>query len=111
MLQTFINTMGINTKIIEEWWEVITLIGAAFFVASLFFDANYINMKHLAGLGFGLMITGISCWCSIKTVYKKVEGGMFTGKIVRFNSVTISLFIIGLLISAFFLALFLWKLI
>lgn len=103
--------MGIVLKKIEEWWEIITIIGAAGFVVSLLFDSPNINMRHLTGLFVGLFIMGISCWASVKTIYKEVPGGIFTGRIVKFTPITKSIFIVGVLITVLFLTLLLIDLI
>lgn len=72
--------MGVNTKIIEEWWEIVTVIGAGFFLCSLFFDTQMINLKHVAGLGIGLITLGVSCWVSARDEYIQAPGGFFTIK-------------------------------
>ena len=103
--------MGIHTKIIEEWWEILTLIGLLCVAAFFILDARFIEMKHLLGLGIGLSIIGLSCWVSVSTVYKKAAGGIFTGKIVRLNPITKALVAIGTIIALLFLSLLLWNLV
>ena len=103
--------MSIHTKVIEEWWEVLTLIGflcvAAFFVL----DAHFIEMKHLLGLGIELIIIGVSCWASLVTKYKEAPGGLFIGKAVKLNPITMTLVVIGAIITLLFLCLLLWELV
>lgn len=103
--------MGVNTKIIEEWWEILTLIGAGFFLCALFFDTQYVNLKHVAGLGIGLITLGVSCWISARNEYSKTYGGYFVTKKVRFTTFTMILFITGVVISLLFLLLLVYGLI
>lgn len=87
---------------IDVWWKAVLIIGIVLFICSMAFDL-FIERRYIAGLGIGLIMIGISNWIAL--VYKNhiLPGGILTVPTYKHNGLTKILFVVGILLSLYFL--------
>ena len=56
---------------IDRWWKVVLWLGVALCGIVLTCDVKIIDAKYLLGLGFGLIIIGISIWALRSIVFSR----------------------------------------
>jgi len=84
-----------NLKL-DRWYGIILYLGVALIAASLFFKPEFLEQKHIFGLGIGMIIVGIAYIISEKHMSEIAYGGILSTKINKHNFVTIVLIIIGI---------------
>lgn len=92
---------------VDKWWKVVLWLGVAFDAIALLFDVQIVNPEHLLGLGFGMIMIGLSMWAAQTTCVKPMLewNGVFEGKATHHNWMSLLVIIIGGLITALFLTL------
>ncbi len=92
---------------VDKWWKVVLWLGVAFEAIALLFYVQIVNPKHLLGLGFGMIMIGLSMWGAQTTCVKPMPelNGFFEGKAAHHNWMTLLGVIVGGLITALFLTL------
>lgn len=102
-------TSFFNNLKIDKWWKGILWLSLFYILSSFFFAPNFINSKHLFGLGFGLLFIGVSYWISDKTYSWIKPANAYTGPTAlvtqeyeEHNFVTITLLVIGVLLFTVF---------
>lgn len=96
--------MGMNF-IIKDWWHAVTLLGVMFTALGFLLDHPCHVMRHIAGLGIGIIIIGIASWMSIYSQCQRVQDIIYTSRTVKYNRVTLPLLIIGCAVFFLFLVL------
>lgn len=94
---------------LETWWGILLYLGVLTCVASLFFDTDFIEEKHLFGLGIGFILIGLSNAIAYRHYSEFKPANAYTGgpgllqwRAIKHSVPTLSLFIIGLLLSMIF---------
>lgn len=96
--------MGMNF-IIKDWWHAVTILGAMFTAIGFLLDHPCHVMRHIAGLGIGIIIIGIASWMSIYSQSQRVQDVIFTSRTVKYNRATLPLLVIGCAVFLLFLVL------
>ena len=94
-----------NLLKLGKWYAIVLYVGIGFMFASIYFKINFIEEKHLFGLGVGMFMIGISFFkaekgkSAIKPPNAYTGGALlFSWKEIRHNPVTKFLLIIGVLL-------------
>lgn len=97
-----------NLKL-DSWYGIITYIGVLMMAASLFFSADFIEERHLFGLGLGFLFIGLSFLIAEKHQNTIKPPDVYTGpaaliswKIIKHNPFTIIILIIGIGLTILF---------
>ena len=90
---------------IDRWWKVVLWLGVALCGIVLTCDVKIIDAKHLLGLGFGLIIIGISIWGAQKHYIQPLPeiNRLAEGPITQHNIVTLCGLITGTILTITFL--------
>jgi len=106
ILMEFLNNIKLNI-----WWKVMVVLGIIMFFSGIYLDTPIVPGKHIAGLGMGFFIIGMTNWAALKHISAFVSGGMLQTKRTVLEPVHRFLLAIGWLITALFGTLILWGLI
>ena len=94
---------------LEEWWQGVLVIGILCCSAALLFRVDFLESKHLFGLGFGMILIGVSLWIATRSLSwikppNAYTGGaaLITQKVVKHNFVTILFLIAGIILVCMF---------
>lgn len=87
---------------IDTWWKAVLLLGLASCAGAGLFDFEFLEEKHLFGLGIGMLLLGIGYWKSWKTISEFGYGGMLSYKGHKFDIISFLLIVIGILLIALF---------
>jgi len=77
---------------IDTWWKAVLVLGILAVAASLMFEFDFIERKHLFGFGLGMISTGIAQWMAWKTVSQ----GIYSLKEIKHSFVSLIILVIGL---------------
>jgi hypothetical protein len=89
---------------VDAWWKAVLYSGLALIAVSLPFSGNKI-VKHLIGVGLGMLIVGISYFAANKHVSSPAYGGVLSTQKIMHTRYTRLSSLIGMLIVALFLVL------
>lgn len=91
-----------NLKL-DTWWGVVLYLGVLLIAASFFFKVDFLEEKHLFGLGLGMVLVGIAHWIALRHVSTFKPPNFYTGgaallqwREIRHNFLSILILIIGL---------------
>jgi len=91
-----------NIKL-DSWWKAVFYLGVAGIACSFLYHPEFIEQKHLFGLGLGLVIIGIAYWIAEKDQSAIKPPNAYTGpaafmtwKVIKHTPVSIILLLIGL---------------
>jgi len=84
-----------NLKL-DSWYGIVLYLGVLLIAASLFLKPDFLEQKHIFGLGVGMIIVGIASIMSERNKSEIAFGGILSTKINEHNFVTIILIIIGI---------------
>ena len=94
-----------NLKL-DSWWGITLYLGVLSCIGAVFLKVDFLNEKHLFGLGIGLILIGISHVIAYRHRSEFKPANAYTGgagllqwREIRHSMSTIILFILGLLIS------------
>jgi|SRR5690606_5985533 len=87
---------------IDIWWKVVLMLGILATVGASIFQIDFLDSKHLFGLGMGMTMIGIGFWKSYKTFSKVEYGGIISWKDYRHDVVSVILIIVGVVLIALF---------
>lgn|SRR5690606_24187563 len=90
-----------NLKL-DKWYGIVLYLGVALIAASLFFKPEFLEQKHVFGLGIGMIILGIAYIMSERHWNKIANVGMLSTIIIKHNFVSIVLIIIGIVLIGIF---------
>lgn len=97
-----------NLKI-DTWWKVVLLLGMCAVFMSLTIKVNFIQNKHLFGLGMGMLMVGVSYWIAEKKFSTIKPPNVYTGpaaliswKKINHNLITGIILAIGLTLTCLF---------
>lgn len=97
-----------NLKL-DTWYGLILYIGVLMMAASLFFNVDFIQKKHLFGLGLGFLFIGLSFLIAEKHQNTIKPPNFYTGqaaliswKVIKHNPFTIIILIIGVGLTVLF---------
>ena len=90
-----------NLKL-DTWWAIVLYSGIALIATALLIKVDFIEAKHLFGLGLGMFLVGLSFKMANKTATTFTHGGMLSTKITQHNVISIIILIIGLIITGIF---------
>lgn len=102
--------MNILEKLkLDTWYGIVLYLGVLFLGASLFFKVDFLEEKHLFGLGLGACFIGLSFIIAEKKRNEFKPPNAYTGpagiiswKETKHNFVTIILLIIGVFLISLF---------
>jgi hypothetical protein len=84
------------TMIVDIWWKAVLILGVLTSASSIMFDVDFIENRHLFGLGLGMIFIGIAQWMAWKTVSQVIFGGILSTKVIRHNIMSLIILIIGI---------------
>tara|TARA_B110001450_G_C17594136_1_gene470128 strand:- start:58 stop:372 length:315 start_codon:yes stop_codon:yes gene_type:complete len=84
-----------NLKL-DKWYGIVLYLGVVLIIASLFFKPEFLEQKHIFGLGIGMIIVGIAYVMSEVIISEIAYGGLMSIKVNKHNFVSIVLIIIGI---------------
>jgi hypothetical protein len=87
---------------IDIWWKAVLVLGVLSIASAMSFEINFIENKHLFGLGLGMILIGISFWMAWKTASAIDNGRLWSTKIIDHNIVSIIILILGIGLSILF---------
>lgn len=90
-----------NLKL-DKWYGIVLYLGAMMMAASLYFKVDFIEEKHLFGLGIGLVLIGLAYWISERYLNQIAYNGILSTQIIKHNPISIILLIIGVLLVTLF---------
>jgi hypothetical protein len=97
--------------LIERWYNIILLLGVGLVGSSFMFDINFLNKKHLIGLGIGMILVGLSLNIARKYFYTRYSNGLMQEERIVHTWYTKLMLIDGVIIIAIFLTLLIKNLI
>ena len=97
-----------NLKL-DKWWVFVLYLGVGANVAALMFQVDFIEERHLFGLGIGLIMIGLSFWIAEEKFSRIKPPNVYTGGValiswteIRHNWFTNILLIAGVGITGLF---------
>lgn len=90
-----------NLKL-DSWWSILLYLGIAIIAASLFVTVDFLEKKHLMGLGIGVFLVGFSYKMAEKYIHSREIGGILSTKIIKHNFITVVLLLVGIVMISFF---------
>ncbi len=97
-----------NLKL-EKWWACVLYLGVAAMVAALMFPVDFIEERHLFGLGIGLTTIGFSFFIAEKEFSAIKPSNAYTGDAamigwteIKHNWLTVILLTAGVVITVLF---------
>jgi hypothetical protein len=97
-----------NLKL-DKWYALVLYLGVGFVIASLYFNVDFLEDKHLFGLGAGMIMVGLSFLIAEKTLSTIKPPNAYTGgaaliswKEIHHNFFSIILLIVGFLLVCIF---------
>lgn len=94
--------MNFNLFKIDTWWKAVFALGIIACVGASIFNIEFIERKHLFGLGLGMLLIGLSYWMAWKTANTFHLGGILSWQVVKHNFVSIILLLIGIGLTGLF---------
>jgi hypothetical protein len=88
---------------LEHWWNILIYLGVALIASTLVFEINFIEKRHLFGLGLGLFTTGLSHNIAFKQITIPEERGYWSGNKMVHTWYSKLLFLLGISITGYFL--------
>ena len=97
-----------NLKL-DSWYGIVLYIGILLIAASLFLKVDFLEEKHLFGLGLGMFLIGISFRIAEKYAHTIKPPNFYSGgaallswKVIKHNPISIIILIIGIVLTGFF---------
>lgn len=97
-----------NLKL-NTWYGIILYLGVILIAAAFYFDKDFLEEKHLMGLGIGMVLVGISMIMAEKHLSTIKPPNFYTGgaalirwKEIRHNFFSIIILIIGIILIGLF---------
>lgn len=90
-----------NLKL-DKWYGILLYLGVLLIAASFYFNPEFLEKKHIFGLGIGMILIGIAYWMSEKHLSEIAYGGILSTQIIKHNFVSIILIIIGIVLIGLF---------
>ena len=87
---------------IDIWWKAVLMLGILAAVGSSLFKIEFLESKHLFGLGLGMIMIGLGFWKAYKTFSQFESGGILSWKDYKHDIVSILLIVIGIGLSGLF---------
>lgn len=81
---------------IDVWWKAVLVLGILAVAASLMFEIDFIERKHLFGFGLGMIFVGIAQWMAWKNVSQFVAGGILSTKAIKHSPVSVIILVVGI---------------
>lgn len=78
------------------------MLGVLAVIGASIFEIDFIESKHLFGLGIGMIVLGVGFWKSYKTFSHIRYGGILSWKDYRYDIVSIVLIVFGLGLTGLF---------
>jgi hypothetical protein len=85
------NGLNINT-----WWKAVLIMGILATIGATIFNFNFIERKHLFGLGLGMIMIGLGHWMAYKTFSTLAYQGILSWKAMKHNPLSIILIAVGI---------------
>lgn len=87
---------------LDKWYGLTFLVGLLLIGASLYFKVEFIQEKHLFGLGLGLILIGISFFMAEGYISQFIAGGILSTKIIKHSFASYSVLVIGIFLTLLF---------
>lgn len=87
---------------IDIWWKAVLMLGILGVAGALLLQIDFLERKHLFGLGIGMIMIGLGFWKAYKTFSQFGFGGLFSWKDYKYDVASILLIIIGIGITVLF---------
>jgi hypothetical protein len=97
-----------NLKL-DSWYGIVLYVGILIIAASLFFQVDFLQEKHLFGLGLGMLLIGLSFWIAEGYAHIFKPPNYYTGgpailywRVIKHNPISIIILLIGIGLTGFF---------
>jgi hypothetical protein len=87
---------------VDIWWKAVLILGVTSCIGAVSFKVNFIERKHLFGLGLGMVLIGVGYWKSWKVFSQIRPGGILSIPDYKHDFVSVSLIVIGILLLVIF---------
>ena len=94
---------------LDKWYSLVLYIGLGAIVSSMYFQVDFIEPRHLFGLGLGLSLISFSFLIAEKKLSALKPPNAYTGEAaliswneIHHNPITILILILGILLTCFF---------
>lgn len=89
-------------KMIDTWWKALLILGVLTSAGAFMFNIEFVEKKHLLGLGIGMILIGFSNWIAQKHNSTIAFGGLLQWKEIKHNPITSILLLIGIVLIFLF---------
>ena len=96
---------------LKHWWNIILYLGVLLIGATLMFEIDFIENKHLFGLGIGLIFIGLSHVMAFKHVNIIEYTGYWSTRDIIHSWQSRTIFVLGLVITILFTSLIIYHLV
>lgn len=97
-----------NLKL-DKWYALVLYLGVGFIVSALYFSVDFLESKHLFGLGAGMVMVGLSFLIAEQTLSTIKPPNVYTGgaaliswKEIHHNGFSFGLLLVGLTLTCTF---------
>lgn len=90
-----------NLKL-DKWYGIVLYIGILLIGASFYFKPDFLEAKHVFGLGLGFILIGIAHLMAEKYLHKIAFGNLISTQVIRYNVISVILIIIGIGLTGLF---------
>lgn len=87
---------------IDIWWKAVLMLGILAVVGASLFKIEFLEGKHLFGIGLGMIMIGLGFWKAYKTFSQFGFGGILSWKDYRHDIVSILLIVVGIGLTGLF---------
>ena len=99
-----------NLKL-DRWYGIVLYLGALLVLASLIQNIDFLEKKHLFGLGVGMVLIGLAFFIAEKVASTLAYGGLLSTIIIKHNLVTKLMLALGFVLIVIFGSLIIYSLI
>jgi hypothetical protein len=94
--------MNLDVIKIDTWWKAVLVLGVIAAIGASIFDFNFIERKHLFGLGLGMILIGVGHWIAFRIFSTIAFNGILSWNGMKHNPVSVILIATGIIIVILF---------
>lgn len=87
---------------LDRWFGIVLYLGVGLLGITFFTKPEFVEKKHLLGLGLGCILIGISYFIAEKHLTEFIRGGMLKTKILQHNFISYLILILGIGMVGYF---------
>ena len=90
-----------NLKI-DIWWKAVLILGVLAAIGAASFEIDFLERKHLFGLGLGMILIGLGFWKSWSKTAIMMNDGSLKTDLYKHDVISVVLLVLGVLMVGFF---------